>query len=245
MGLGAFSGLLAMFLNLAIGHLRHPNTKFLQTTNMATSTSTLQTLATEMAAVVNTAATNTTAPAHSIVEMAADAAWMGVRGIGFAMGAFVLLALLFGTSIITVVIISQIFFQGRSVDKDGKSPMSVVILLISLVIDITMSIWVGTGEYGPKQPSFLNVLSVFAAGTAGVIANQVGFVLLVLLAGACMWVVRRVRRGGYQAISTEEDGNVQQGGETEKSDLTPEPEDDEQKGAAESADHSGVEGDRL
>ncbi|KAK4897121.1 hypothetical protein LTR27_005014 [Elasticomyces elasticus] len=201
---------------------------------MATTTSTLQALATEMAAVVNTTA-NVTAPAHSIIEMAAVSAWMIVRGIGFAIGMIGLCGLIWGMTFVMVeTVVTKGCLQRRPMGGEGV-PVTVVLLwAFILAIDITVSCFIGN-EFGPQEATLWSMLQAFAAGTTGVIATQMAFVLLVLLAGACGWALRRVRTRKYQALSTADDGNVQQGGETETGDLMLDLVGDEQKEKADSA----------
>ncbi|KAK5723505.1 hypothetical protein LTR15_005203 [Elasticomyces elasticus] len=184
--------------------------------DMATTTSTLQALAIEMPAVVNTTA-NVTAPAHSIVEMAAVSAWMIVHGIGFVIGMIGLCALIWGMTFVMVeTVVTKGCLQRRPMGGEGV-PVTVVLLwAFILAIDITVSCFIGN-EFGPQEATLWSMLQAFAAGTTGVIATQVAFVLK------------------YQALSTDDDGNVQQGGETEMGDLMLDLVGDEQKEKTDSA----------
>ncbi|KAK4959048.1 hypothetical protein LTR10_003847 [Elasticomyces elasticus] len=184
--------------------------------DMATTTSTLQALAIEMPAVVNTTA-NITAPAHSIVEMAAVSAWMIVHGIGFVIGMIGLCALIWGMTFVMVeTVVTKGCLQRRPMGGEGV-PVTVVLLwAFILAIDITVSCFIGN-EFGPQEATLWSMLQAFAAGTTGVIAAQVAFVLK------------------YQALSTDDDGNVQQGGETEMGDLMLDLVGDEQKEKTDSA----------
>ncbi|KAK4919611.1 hypothetical protein LTR49_012831 [Elasticomyces elasticus] len=184
--------------------------------DIATTTSTLQALAIEMPAVVNTTA-NVTAPAHSIVEMAAVSAWMIVHGIGFVIGIIGLCALIWGMTFVMVeTVVTKGCLQRRPMGGEGV-PVTVVLLwAFILAIDITVSCFIGN-EFGPQEATLWSMLQAFAAGTTGVIATQVAFVLK------------------YQALSTDDDGNVQQGGETEMGDLMLDLVGDEQKEKTDSA----------
>ncbi|KAK5722164.1 hypothetical protein LTR17_014356 [Elasticomyces elasticus] len=169
-----------------------------------------------MAVVVNTTA-NVTAPAHSIVEMAAISAWMIVHGIGFVIGIIGLCVLIWGMTFVMVeTVVTKGCFQRRPMGGEGVPVTVVLLCAFVLAIDITVSCFIGN-EFGPQEATLWSMLQAFAAGTTRVIAVQVAFVLK------------------YQALSTDDDVNVQQGGETEMGDLMPDLVGDEQREKADSA----------